>query len=122
MIAFTIPVRFPGMNEFIAATNRNRYEGAHMKKRWTDLVAWWAKALRVPRFETPVEVTFNWTEPNRRRDRDNVAAASKFVLDGLVLAGVLPNDTARWVRNVRHEFPEPDRSSVGLTVVIEGAE
>ena len=33
-----------------------------------------------------------WVEPNRNRDKDNVAFAKKFVQDGLVKAGVLVND------------------------------
>ena len=40
----------------------------------------------------PWEVSFSWREPNRHRDIDGVRAGSKFVLDGLVAAGVLPTD------------------------------
>lgn len=104
----TILGRFPGMNEFMAAMNRNRYVGARMKKKWTDLVAWEVKAAGLGRLDQPVTVLFRWVEKDRRRDRDNVAAAKKFILDGLVVAGVLPNDTAKWVRGVSDEFPAPD--------------
>ena len=47
--------------------------------------------------DSPVTVRFTWVEGNRRRDIDNVAFAKKFVLDGLVQAGVIGNDTPQYV-------------------------
>ena len=40
---------------------------------------------------------FTWTEPNRRRDCDNIASAKKFILDALVKMRVLENDTQKYV-------------------------
>ena len=36
-------------------------------------------------------------EPDMRRDADNVGFARKFVLDGLVAAGVIKDDSRRYV-------------------------
>ena len=51
----------------------------------------------MPTFEKPVHVYFAWVEPNRRRDIDNIAFAHKFILDGLVDAGVLKGDSQKYV-------------------------
>lgn len=41
---------------------------------------------------TGAHVRFSWFEGNRRRDKDNVAFAKKFVLDSLVESKVLESD------------------------------
>ena len=40
----------------------------------------------------PVVMRYLWVEPDRRRDRDNIAAGRKFVQDALVRCKVLQND------------------------------
>ncbi len=37
-------------------------------------------------------INFVWIEGGRRRDKDNICFAKKFILDALVSAGVLDND------------------------------
>jgi len=81
----------PTHNEFIAANNKNRYAGAKMKKTFTELVAWEAKNQLKP-ILGQCEYMFIWYEPNKKRDPDNVAFAKKFLMDGLVLAGIIKND------------------------------
>lgn len=98
-----IPGRLPGLNDMTDAARRNRYESAKMKKEYTELVAWCAKRARLPRFDR-VDVTFTWLEPNRKRDKDNIMAGQKFVLDGLVVAGVLTNDGWKQIGDVTHRF------------------
>ena len=92
MNKLTIPGRLPGLNEYIKAMNSNRYVGAKMKKTNTELVAWLCKEQKLGHC-TPVEIIFTWYEPNKKRDKDNVCAGGrKFILDGLVQAGVLDGD------------------------------
>lgn len=86
-----IPGKLPGLNEYIKALNTNRYSGAGMKKEFTELVYWKAKQQKIGKCK-PVEIIFTWYEPNQKRDKDNVAFAKKFILDGLVKAGVLDGD------------------------------
>jgi Holliday junction resolvase RusA-like endonuclease len=99
----TIPARLPGLNEMMDAARSNRYESAAMKKENTQLVAWCAKAARLPRMER-VDLIFTWYEPHRQRDKDNIMAGQKFVLDGLVEAGVLKNDGWKQVGDITHRF------------------
>lgn len=63
-------------------------------------MAWYCKQQRLPRITYPVEIFIIFYEPNRRRDVDNVYSAQKYILDGLVRAGVLQGDGQRWVRDV----------------------
>ncbi len=99
----TIPGRLPGLNDMTDAARRNRYESAQMKKENTELVAWCAKSARLPHFDR-VDLVFTWYEPNRKRDKDNIMAAQKFVWDGLVVAGVLKNDGWKQIGDVTHRF------------------
>ena len=96
--------RMPSLNDYVRAVNANRFKGNAMKQECTSLAAWAAKAARMPRFARPVTVRFTWVEGNRRRDIDNVAFAKKFILDGLVRAGVILDDTPRYVAGLADRF------------------
>lgn len=102
-VKFTIPGRLPGLNDITDAARRNRYESAKLKKEYTELVAWCAKRARLPRFDR-VDLVITWYEPNQKRDKDNIMAGQKFILDGLVEAGVLPNDGWKQIGDVTHRF------------------
>lgn len=93
MTRLTIPGRLPGLNEYIEAERRSKYMAANMKRAAEQRIILAAKAqLRGVRFRAPVVMHYTWVEPNRRRDKDNIAFARKFVQDALVRCGVLQND------------------------------
>lgn len=102
---FEIPGRLAGANEFIGATNRNRFVGALLKREETERCRW--AAARIKNIDYPVKITISWFEPNARRDIDNVAFGTKFILDGLIQAGKLKNDGRKQVQAIQHEFPSP---------------
>ena len=114
----------PSFNAYIHLLNRNRFMANGVKREWDMRVAWEARAQRVPVPGTwPVAVFITVYEPNRRRDWDgSLAFAEKTVLDGLQLAGVLPND------NLAHVMPvvpwvEFDRERPRVEVeIVEGEE
>lgn len=85
----------PNLNDYTAAFQRNRYIGAAMKKEWTSKVSDQCLLQKLKPMKSPVRVDFEWYERNSRRDPDNVVFAKKFILDGLVKAGVLLNDTQK---------------------------
>ena len=97
-----IPGRLPGLNDMIEAARRNRYESAKMKKEYTELTAWYARSAGLPRFDR-VDLVITWYEPNQKRDKDNIMAGQKFILDGLVEAGVLPNDGWKQIGKITHD-------------------
>ncbi len=83
----------PGLNEYIDAARANRYKAANMKRRADKkVIEACHKYLKGVVFDKPVFIEFAWVEPNRRRDKDNIAFAKKFLMDGLVKAGVIKND------------------------------
>ena len=51
--------------------------------------AQWKGKVRVQR---PVAMRYLWVEKNKRRDKDNIAFAKKFIQDALVKEKVLEND------------------------------
>lgn len=93
VILFAVPGRLPGLNEYTAACRDSKYGGNRMKAEAERRVILAAKAqLRGVRFQGPVVMHYTWVEPDRRRDKDNIAFAKKFVQDALVKCGVLKND------------------------------
>lgn len=100
--SFTFRGRFPSLNEYIDAERTVRFKAAAMKRKYTDLVV--EAAHNMPAFLDPVHVTFDWYERDRRRDPDNIRFGAKFVLDGLVKAGVIKNDTQRWISGIEDRY------------------
>lgn len=99
-----IPVKLPGLNDYIRACRANRFEGAKMKQDAEAMISYYIMDL--PELRGPVSIRFHWTEGNRRRDLDNVAFAKKFILDALVKTGKLPNDDRKHVIGFRDTFEE----------------
>ena len=80
----TIPGLLPGLNEYIDAERavKGKYKAAAMKKQAENVIGFMVKTqLRGVRFDRPVIIHYRWIEPNRRRDKDNVAFAKKFIQD-----------------------------------------
>jgi len=100
---FEIPGRLPGLNEIIAAAKSHYAKYSTEKKERTEEVAWLAKQARLPKFEKACLV-ITWFEPDRRRDPDNIMAGQKFILDGLVQAGTITNDSQRYIQSITHRF------------------
>lgn len=113
---FTIQGRFPSLNDYISAERASKGFAASMKRRETKRAATAAEGLT--QCINPVIVGFKWIEPNLRRDADNVAFAKKFILDGLVIAGALKDDSRKYVIGLEDDFSEidPDNPRVEITI------
>ena len=109
--SFFVPVRFPSWNVLIDAAGIRRGKWSKywsLKQTLTTQVTEYAY-LAFLRCMKRVDVAiFTYHEPNRRRDKDNVGAAKKFILDGLVKAGVLIDDSPRYVKMLVDRFVYPD--------------
>jgi len=118
-----IPHRLPGLNDYDKAARSHRQLGAAMKKEYTELV----KLLSIKgRYEkklelvtSPVIITFHWRERDARRDPDNIVFAKKFVLDGLVTGGVLPNDNQKVIRGFTEAWEVVGSWGEGVMVTIK---
>ena len=83
----------PGLNEYTVASRANRYAAAKMKKKVQSIIAAAIyECLPNVHIERPVRLAFTWYEPNKKRDKDNIAFAKKFIFDALVENNVIPND------------------------------
>ena len=112
-----INVKFPGMNDMIAAAKIHWAVYAKMKKDFTHIVCREAKFAEVGEIKNKCTIIVDWHEPEKgRRDPDNVFAAKKFIFDGLVDAGVLPNDNFNWVAgardNIHYDMPKKEHGVV----------
>jgi hypothetical protein len=122
--SFHIPGRLPGMNEMVAAAKGyggRGYGYSKLKKQWTNSIALIARSARIPHMDR-VRLVFDWVEPTpskttKVRDPDNIAAAKKLVLDGLVMAGVLKRDTLSEVAGWTDTFAVG--GAVGVRVTLE---
>lgn len=107
--------KLPSLNEYINACRRNRYAGAKMKQETEQLVGYQLGALRT--IKSPVIIHFIWYEKTQRRDKDNVAAAKKFVLDAMQKTGKLPNDNNRFIAGFTDSFIYG--SEYGVEIIVE---
>jgi hypothetical protein len=104
---FTIKCELCDLNTYMNAERRNRFLAAKIKKEETERVAWSARAARLLSLfgdEYPVRIKYRWYSKDMRKDTDNVAFAKKFVNDGLVMAGILENDSRKFVSGFSDEF------------------
>lgn len=92
------------LNTYINTERGNRYVAAKLKKQETTAVYYQCKEQDLTTFKKPVKLNFHWYMKNSRKDPDNIAFAKKFVLDGMVQAGVLINDNIKYVKGFTDEF------------------
>jgi hypothetical protein len=120
-----IPGPLPGMNEILAAAksgNGRRNGYGRLKATWNAVVATHARRALAPGVFERVRLHCMWIEKDRRRDPDNVTAAVKFILDGLVDAGILRGDGWSCVVGIEHDWAVGgDRSAPGVFVSLEPA-
>lgn len=138
-----LPYAAPNLNDLIRATNdastrrgivryqvKNERRGwrrrmpkvtdhyTAMKAQWATRVAAHVRQQQIDAFPNGAHVVFRIVEVDRRRDPDNLASgASKFILDGLVKAHVIPNDGWSGVLSLGFEFAiNPNKGSVEVTL------
>ena len=93
---------------------RGEVKSAEAKKQWTFLCM--ALSKSVDDFPDKVWLSFNWKIKSRSADPDNIAAAAKYVMDGLVDAGKLKKDSLMIIQTpVIHHYGKGD-GSLELTI------
>jgi Holliday junction resolvase RusA-like endonuclease len=81
----------PALNEQIDLARSDWRASAAVKKTWTNKVADLTQTVNFS-FDDKVWLEYHWHLKTFARDSDNVSAASKYILDGLVDAGIIRND------------------------------
>ena len=104
MVEFTIYGELPDLNYIVNAAKKHWANYAKLKADYGDVVTYSALSQGVPIQDDRVLVSITWYCPNRLKDPDNVSFGIKFVLDGLVAAGVLENDGWKQIGGICHTF------------------
>lgn len=100
MTANAYILTIPAPCSFVNANDRGHWSVNYRRmKAWKERAAWAAKAARLPRIETPVRVvaTVHRDHNRGRWDAHNLAPTGKAAIDGLVMAGVLVDDSNKFV-------------------------
>lgn len=88
-----IPFTLPGLNDYIWELDRNRHKGAELKKQCQNAVAAVVRRQIRGSLREPVRMRYLWVEKDRRRDKDNISAfGRKVIQDALVRTRKLKND------------------------------
>lgn len=112
-----IPFRLPGLNEVNNRNRANRYAGAKLKQETDAALGLVINAAHMKPVHYPCIVHMLFEEPNRRRDVDNVESAKKFILDALVKAGILENDSPKHVIGAPSFTRYADEAKVIVTII-----
>lgn len=101
----TIPLRLTSLNEYINAERTNRYAAAGIKKKnQRDIEVFLREAINTGKLHHHENAALEmiWTVPNKRRDLDNIAFATKFIQDALVEMGVFDDDNIDHINKLTH--------------------
>ena len=115
---FIIYGRLSSLNEYIRACRSNVYQANELKKDNEIRVIQGARAMKLSKvYKYPIKLKIAFYEPDRRRDVDNVSFAVKFILDGLVKARILQNDSQKYVSEIE-SIVEVDKKNPRIEVEI----
>jgi Holliday junction resolvase RusA-like endonuclease len=114
-VKLVIPGVLPGLNEIIDAAKGHWNNYREMKAAYTNLVA--IRARKLPPIQS-ANLTITWYCPNKRKDKDNIMAGTKFILDGLHAAKRIENDGWKQIRDITHRF-EVDKLEPRVEIEIE---
>lgn len=82
----------PGLNKIINNNRTSKYAGAGMKKTWTNKCHDVCKKQIRQCPIVPVYMAVHYRISTRANDVDNIQSTKKFILDGMVKAGILKDD------------------------------
>lgn len=101
MVKIILEGEMTDLNTYVHAMNKSRLGGNSIKQNDTNYVK--LSCSGIDPILKPVKIHFKWFVKNKKKDPDNIAF-KKSILDGLVLAGVLQNDTQKFVRGFSDNF------------------
>ncbi|GEP72000.1 hypothetical protein FD12_GL001571 [Lentilactobacillus rapi DSM 19907 = JCM 15042] len=104
--SFTIPQELPALNEYVNEQRRNRFAGAKVKKQATYVCSMYAKAAmnRGLKVTGKIDIYVHWFVSSKRKDKDNIRFAIKFIQDGMMEAGLIDNDGWQQIGDYHDEF------------------
>ena len=117
-ISFFLDFPLPTLNEMIRTARGNKFASALQKKKYTDLVAMEIMVQTDrPHFDT-ISLDITWIETKKKRDPDNVSGAGcKFLMDGIVAAGIIDDDDRDHVASITNRIAVSDSRGVVVMVI-----
>lgn len=109
--------KLPSLNEYIDACRGNAFSAASMKRSIEQGVAW--QAIKMKPLGEPCYFIFTWFEKTKRRDKDNVSTARKYIFDALQKAGKLKNDNNRYIIGFEDRFIYGKEQGVEIVIQTE---
>lgn len=120
-----IATRLPSLNDLLEAAKvrKGNWSGyAERKAMYGSICKADIRSAKLKPVTGPVSLHFLWMEPNKKRDKDNIAAGGcKIVIDSLVAAGILKNDGWKQITSITHEWITV-KTRPGVQVVIHEAD
>lgn len=114
---FEIEGRLTSYNEHERKARGNKYRANTDKVRMENIIGWSIRRAKLNSVNAPQWVVFEWHESTKRRDKDNVASAKKFILDALQKTRILPKDSNRYIRGFTDQFVYDKTDRVIVTLV-----
>ncbi len=108
----------PTANERENIARTNKFLSAKVKKENTEKIMYMCLEQKIKKFSGDnivyMDITFNIS--NFNRDEDNLLACFKYINDGLVKAGVVPNDTLKHLRfnKIKYNKVKKDNQSIEI--------
>ena len=107
------------LNKYIEKERINKFLGAKIKKEMTEICR--VQTLRKKKIKNRSKIIFSWYCKNKKKDPDNISFSKKFILDGLVLSGVIKNDGWRQISGFEDKF-FVDKKNERIEIEIEEEE
>lgn len=108
------------LNDHDGLNRTNKYLGAKLKKDMTEFVMW--QLVGKAPVKKPCIITFNWLVSSKA-DFDNIRFGAKYILDGMVKAGILPDDNQNWVLGFGGDyFTKVNKGQEKIIVEVEEVE
>jgi DNA (cytosine-5)-methyltransferase 1 len=105
----------PTLNEMIRTARGGWQASAKEKREWTELIASSCKGAY--QFEGKIWLEYVWRMKNLARDNNNIAAATKYIDDGLVEAGVIADDSLKYIQSpVCHWYVQSSEDMVTVRI------
>ena len=106
-----VPEAHPSLNTW---TRKHHRQWAADKKRWMEMVMWCCKGKDQIKGEVTIEILYIFPTKHRH-DIDNYAP--KFILDGIVKAGIIEDDCYDIVKNISISMQHEKGKSESVIII-----